>query len=191
MAIPLFVCWANCCRSVLAHWLYEAQAPGLQALSAGLEPGERVNERAAAMLHHWGVAIGDHRPRPLTRGLCEEADAIFTMDPEYLRLLLAMYGAGLAEKSYLFADPFSMPRSFEHGEYAVGDPSFDPSPLDEVVREYGWFRERVRQIHGAIARGEGELVPAAKYRHLLGAASSTCNVPAAIPDSIHIRRGNP
>jgi protein-tyrosine-phosphatase len=166
MAVPLFVCWANCSRSVLAHHLYESLAPGLKALSAGLEPGERMSERAASMLRAWGVEPGEHEPRPLTLDLCRAAGGIFVMEPDYLRLILAMYGAGLAGKSYLFADPFSMPASFEHGEYAVRDPSFDPRPLDEVLRDYDWLRERVRQIHRALAGEVGGLVPALAYQHL-------------------------
>jgi protein-tyrosine-phosphatase len=33
--VPLFVCYANCCRSVLAKYLYESLFPGSRALSAG------------------------------------------------------------------------------------------------------------------------------------------------------------
>src|SRR5262249_47725945 len=112
MLLPLFVCHANCCRSVLAQYLYEDLCPGGPAWSAGIEVGYAINDRAAAMLRAWGVDAGGHRPCPLNRALCDRADAIFLMGPEYLRRLLDTYGPDLATKAYLFADPFSRPRSF-------------------------------------------------------------------------------
>src|SRR5262245_61390456 len=50
---PLFVCYANCCRSVLAYYLYRHLHADDPALSAGLYPGERINDRALGMLRHW------------------------------------------------------------------------------------------------------------------------------------------
>lgn len=38
--VPLFVCHANCSRSVLASYLYRDLCPGAPVLSAGLERGE-------------------------------------------------------------------------------------------------------------------------------------------------------
>ena len=43
MPMPLFVCHANCCRSVLAYFLYGHLTGDATALSAGFEPGERIN----------------------------------------------------------------------------------------------------------------------------------------------------
>lgn len=43
---PLFVCHANCCRSVLASYLYRHLCGEASVLSAGFEPGERVSERS-------------------------------------------------------------------------------------------------------------------------------------------------
>jgi len=167
MPVPLFVCHANCCRSVLAHYLYEDLCPGTTALSAGVSAGDEINDRAAAMLRCWGIDAGGHLPKQVDRPLCQRADAIFTMGPEYLRLLLQAYDTDLAGKAYLFADPFSLPRSFEHDEYLVFDPSFEDRPVAELVREFDWFRERVLQIHDALS-GEGKtLVPATHYLPLL------------------------
>lgn len=167
MRIPLFICHANCCRSVLAQYLYDTLHPGAQALSAGIEAGEEINDRAAAMLRCWGIEACGHRPRQLNRALCDRADAIFLMGPEYLRRLLRGYGADLAAKAYLFADPFRRPQSLHAGEYLVYDPSFEDRPIVELVREFSWFRERIIQIHQAL-NGEGlELVPAALYLEVL------------------------
>ena len=140
MGMPLFVCHANCCRSVLADYLYRhlCCAP---ALSAGMEAGECINDRALSMLHTWGIDAREHCPRQLTRPLSDQAAAIFLMAPAHLRRLLTEYGPDLAARAYLFADPFSRPQSFGRGEYKVYDPSFDDRPTRELVREFSWMRE--------------------------------------------------
>jgi len=164
---PLFVCHANCCRSVLAKYLYEHLYAGTRALSAGIAAGEKINDRACAMLQHWGIDASLHKPRQLDRALCDEADAIFLMGPEYLRRLLESYGKDLGAKAYLFADPFTMPRSFADGEYLVYDPSFTGRPTVELVNEFSWFHERIVEIHEALCDGGMRLVPAARYLELL------------------------
>jgi protein-tyrosine-phosphatase len=168
MAVPLFVCHANCCRSVLARYLYENLCPGAPALSAGVEVGDEINDRAAAMLRSWGIDPAGHRPRQIDRPLCDRADSIFLMGPEYLRRLLAEHGEDLAAKAYLFADPFSLPRSFRRDEYLVYDPSFDDRPVAALLREFAWLRERVVQIHEALQGRGRALVPAERYREILG-----------------------
>ena len=84
------------------------------------------------MLRHWGIDASGHCPRQVDRELCDQASAIFVMAPAHLRRLLRLYGEDLDRKSYLFADPFSQPRSFYPGEYKVYDPSFDPRPTRGV-----------------------------------------------------------
>jgi protein-tyrosine-phosphatase len=168
LPVPLFVCHANCCRSVLAKYLYEHLCPPAVALSAGVEVGYEINDRAAAMLRSWGIDAGGHQPRQIDRPLCDQADAIFLMGPEYLVRLLAEYGRDLADKAYLFADPFSLPGSLEFDEYLVYDPSFEDRPVAELLREFEWFRERVVQIYKVLKGGGRALVPATRYRALLG-----------------------
>jgi len=163
MKRPLFVCYANCCRSVLAEYLYENLNPGSRAESAGIECGDEINDRAEAMLRHWGIESRQHCPRKLTRELCEQSDAIFLMTPDYLRDLLTQFGSHLAGKAYLFADPFSIPKSFRNGEYFVRDPSFDSCDTSELIREFEWFRERVIQIYEALHGTGMMLVPASSY----------------------------
>jgi protein-tyrosine-phosphatase len=95
---PLFVCYANCCRSVLAYYLFRQLHPDAPALSAGLDAGDCINDRALLMLRHWGIDAGGHCPRQLDRGLCDRAGAIFVMAPAHLRRLLESYGEDLARK---------------------------------------------------------------------------------------------
>jgi protein-tyrosine-phosphatase len=167
MPVPLFVCYANCCRSVLAKYLYDHLCPGGPALSAGVECGEAINDRARALLRCWGIDAGGHRPRQVDRALCDRADAIFVMGPDYLWRLLLEHGLDLAAKAYLFADPFRRPRSLRFGQYLVYDPSFDDRPVAELLEEFAWFRERVLQIAQALHGGGPKLVPAVSYLSLL------------------------
>jgi hypothetical protein len=80
---------------------------------------------------------------------------------------LLEYGHELAGKAYLFADPFSRPQSFGNGEYKVYDPSFDERPIPELVREFGWMRERVLQVRLALLGDGPPMIPAAEYLGLL------------------------
>jgi protein-tyrosine-phosphatase len=166
-AMPLFVCHANCARSVLAAYLYRHLCGDAPVASAGLVAGPEINDRVLSMLRRWGIDASGHCPRQLDRELCDRADAIFVMGPPYLARLLRDYGPDLAGKAYLFADPFTRPVSFARGEYIVYDPSFDHRSVRDLVREFGWMRERVLQI-GLALLGEGRpLVPAREYPVLL------------------------
>jgi protein-tyrosine-phosphatase len=163
---PLFVCHANCCRSVLACYLYRHLCNGAPALSAGLDVGERISDRAEGMLREWGIDASAHRPLKVSRDLCAEATAIFVMAPSYLHRLVWEYGEDLADKAYLFSDPFTKPVSLGNGEYTVVDPSFDNRPISELRKEFGWMRERVLQIRLALLEDRKRLVPLSEYLEL-------------------------
>jgi protein-tyrosine-phosphatase len=166
MAGPLFVCHANCCRSVLAHYLYRHLCNNTPVVSAGMDPGERINDRAERMLRAWGLDASGHRPSKVNRETCVKADGIFMMAPSYLHRLLYEFGEDLANKAYLFADPFSKPASFSNGAYKVRDPSFDDRPTSELVQEFTWMREQVLQIRLALLGVGRRLVPACEYLDL-------------------------
>jgi protein-tyrosine-phosphatase len=166
MSYPLFVCHANCSRSVLACYLYRHLCNDADARSAGLDPGERISDRAEALLREWGVDASGHRPSRLSREMCLEAGAIFVMAPSYLHRIIREYGEDHVDKSYLFADPFSTPLSFGSGEYRVHDPSFDPRPTSELLRDFTWMRERVLQIRLALLGKGDRLVPVREYLEL-------------------------
>jgi protein-tyrosine-phosphatase len=166
MVSPLFVCHANCCRSVLACYLYRHLCNSAPAASAGFEPGEQINDRAETLLREWGIDSGGHRPSRLSRDVCTGATAIFVMGPSYLHRLLCDYGEDLADKSYLFADPFSKPKKFGGGKYRVYDPSFDNRSARELLQELAWMRERVLQIRLALLGDGRTLVPVSEYLDL-------------------------
>ena len=162
---PLFVCHANCCRSVLACYLYRhlCHSP---ARSAGLDPGDQINDRAERLLQAWGIDTSGHRPSKVTRDWCLEADAIFVMGPSYLHRLVSEYGEDLATRSHLFADPFSRPDKFDTRAYTVWDPSFDNRPTSELLSEVSWMRERVLQIRLALVGHGPRLIPVSEYLDL-------------------------
>jgi hypothetical protein len=89
------------------------------------------------------------------------------MAPAHLQYLLRFYGEDLNRKTYLFADPFSKPRSFHLGEYKVYDPSFDRRSIEELVRACHWMREMVQQIGQELRSGDRALVAASQYRPLI------------------------
>jgi hypothetical protein len=118
------------------------------------------------MLREWGIDASAHQPLKLSRDLCAEAGAIFVMGPSYLHRVIWEYGEDLAVKAYLFADPFTRPVSFGHGEYKVFDPSFDNRPTSELRKEFEWMRQRVLQIRRALLGDGRRLVPLSAYLKL-------------------------
>lgn len=76
------------------------------------------------MLACWSIDATRH-PTKLDRRRCDEASAIFVMAPPYVRRLLLEYGRNLADKAYLYGEPFRWPEAFGP-EHTVPDPSFDP-----------------------------------------------------------------
>jgi protein-tyrosine-phosphatase len=118
------------------------------------------------MLAEWGIDASAHRPHQLSRTLCTDATAIFVMAPSYLHRLTWEYGEDLADKAYLFADPFTKPVSLGKGEYTVADPSFDNRPTSELLKEFEWMRERVLQIRLALLGDGRPLVPLSAYFEL-------------------------
>ena len=159
--VPLFVCHANRCRSVLARYLYVhlCQAP---AASAGLDAGEWINDRAEGMLHCW-VSM---RTRT---GLCNFRAACA---PQPARssswgLILAPPGLRVPAKTLPTSVTCSRTRSrtgvLQQRHCKVVDPSFDARLSADLAREFEWMRERVIQIRKSLL-GQGQrLVPLSEY----------------------------
>ena len=75
--IVLFACIHNSGRSVAAEVI--ARHHGLDARSAGSEPGDGVNPLVAQVLAERGLPVTDHVPTLLTRDGVQEADVVVTM----------------------------------------------------------------------------------------------------------------
>ena len=163
---PLFICHANCARSVLGEYLYRGLT-GHYAMSAGLEPGSAINVRVNKMLSSWKIDSSEHRPKRVTREICENAHSIYVMGPKYLRRLLDEIGYDLTDKTYLYADPFAVPNSFSAGEFLVTDPSFIDKSTKRLVNDYRWMHERTYQIRLAMLNDGATLIPVSRYKHLI------------------------
>jgi protein-tyrosine-phosphatase len=95
----LFVCFGNIMRSAMAEFLMR------QRLSeAGLEQQVRITSAglhatAGREAHPWaqeaaaglGISLAEHRAKPLTREMVEQADCVFAMDFQNKAELLTLY----------------------------------------------------------------------------------------------------
>lgn len=80
MAIILFICIQNSCRSQIAEAIFNHLAPeGMRAISAGSNPASQVDPVALAVLKEIGVKTESLRPKLLTREIAQGADTIVTM----------------------------------------------------------------------------------------------------------------
>ncbi len=78
----LFVCARNGGKSVMAAGLAADLAPGLEAHSAGTDPGTSVNVLSAEVMGEVGIDITGHRPQPVTVELAESVDLVVVLGAE-------------------------------------------------------------------------------------------------------------
>ncbi len=76
----LFLCVHNAGRSLAARVLLDHHARGrVEVLSAGSEPGDRLNPSVVAALEERGLDASLEFPKPLTDAAARAADVIVTM----------------------------------------------------------------------------------------------------------------
>jgi ArsR family transcriptional regulator, arsenate/arsenite/antimonite-responsive transcriptional repressor / arsenate reductase (thioredoxin) len=92
LGVALFVCTHNSARSQLAAALW-AQLTGLDAMSAGTSPAERIHPGAVASARRAGLDLGDAKPRrirdigalpPLVITVCDRAHEELDPEPHWL-----------------------------------------------------------------------------------------------------------
>lgn len=81
----LFVCHGNIIRSALSAALFQkaiAPTTGVKVDSAGVAAisGTAADPRAVSLASELGIALGEHRAKPLSESLIRAADVIFVMD---------------------------------------------------------------------------------------------------------------
>jgi arsenate reductase (thioredoxin) len=78
--VVLFLCTHNAGRSLAARVLLEHYARGrVEAVSAGSEPGEKLNPTVVAILRERGLDTSQESPKSITHETALAADLIVTM----------------------------------------------------------------------------------------------------------------
>jgi len=76
----VFVCVHNAGRSQIAEAFFNQMAQGKAfALSAGTQPGDKVNPVVVAAMKEAGIDISSSKPKMLTPEMIEKADKMITM----------------------------------------------------------------------------------------------------------------
>jgi protein-tyrosine-phosphatase len=92
----LFVCAGNICRSPMAEWqlkalLWEKPIPGLEVGSAGLIalPGNSASLNAVRVARENSISLAEHKARPITTELIDNADLVLVMESHQGHELIA------------------------------------------------------------------------------------------------------
>jgi protein-tyrosine-phosphatase len=95
----VFVCFGNIMRSAMAEFLMrrELSEAGVdrqaRIVSAGLHalPGREAHPWAQQASEELGISLAEHRAKPLTREMVEQADGVLAMDFQNKAELLTLY----------------------------------------------------------------------------------------------------
>jgi protein-tyrosine phosphatase len=89
----LIVCMGNICRSPTAEKILQAEAPGLNISSAGIDAlvGKPINFNAMHQLSLNGYMDQKHSARQLSQKLIQEADLVLVMEEFQRRRLMREY----------------------------------------------------------------------------------------------------
>ena len=89
----LIVCVGNICRSPTAEKILQAEAPGLNISSAGIDAlvGKPINSNAGHQLSFNGYKDQTHSARQLDQRLVQEADLVLVMEEFQRRRLMRDY----------------------------------------------------------------------------------------------------
>jgi protein-tyrosine-phosphatase len=85
MKIILFVCKGNSGRSQMAEAFLNHFCKSVKALSAGVEPDEKIHPWTIQVMQEVGIDVSQHKPKPLTEEMMEKADKIILMDSDLLK----------------------------------------------------------------------------------------------------------
>lgn len=120
----LFVCAGNICRSPMAEWQFKAllrQDPisGIQVGSAGLIalPGNSASFSAVRVARENSISLEEHKARPITTEIIDDADLILVMESHQGHELIADYPQ--ASEKILLLRHFARYGSRERG---ISDP---------------------------------------------------------------------
>ena len=120
----LFVCAGNICRSPMAEWqlkalLWEKSITGMQVSSAGLIalPGNSASFNAVRVARENSISLEEHKARPITEELIDNADLVLVMESHQGHELIADHPQ--ASEKILLLRHFARHGSRERG---ISDP---------------------------------------------------------------------
>jgi protein-tyrosine phosphatase len=95
----VFVCFGNIMRSAMAEFLMRRELSGagiehqVHIVSAGLHAtaGREAHPWAQQASEDLGISLAEHRAKPLTRAMVEQADGVLAMDFQNKAELLTLY----------------------------------------------------------------------------------------------------
>jgi len=113
---------------MLEALLSEAQSRR-NVLSAGIEPGDRVDPRAVRAMREIGHELGDHRPRPLSAALDHHLALVIYVSP------------AVEEEGPIIATPG------ERRVLSVDDPREQVGEFADPLDSYRTVRDTLRERH--------------------------------------------
>jgi protein-tyrosine-phosphatase len=134
----IVVCTANICRSPMAaallqHALAAQPEPlrSLKVISAGVaaRTGDPVSENSVVALKKVGLDIANHKSRPLTQQMINDAALILGMTESH-RAMIQFQAEPPPKRLHLFRE--FMP---QRGDKEIGDPFGGPIKLYESTRD--------------------------------------------------------
>ena len=133
MKTILFVCIHNSGRSQMAEAFFNLLAKGkARGLSAGTQPGDKVNPVVAEAMKELGIDISGNKPKALTLEMAEQADRMITM------------GCGDSSTSSEQVAGLCPAKIIETEDWALDDPK--GQPLEKVRQIRDEVKERVTKL---------------------------------------------
>ena len=131
MKTVIFVCIHNSGRSQMAEAFFNQMAKGKAlALSAGTQPGDKVNPVVVQAMREVGIDISANKPKMLTLEMIEKADRMITMG-------CGADAGGLCPASFV-----------ETEDWALEDPKGKTLEQVRVIRDE--IRKRVAKLVGEV-----------------------------------------